>query len=120
MWPIVRVQAPCFFTSEATTASTDCSARVNCAARAGGRRPAAAQERRLSIEAEVRGREPTRRLAGASVAGMAALGIDQGIEVLSLGLGDLPGREGLVHGRPDLWQLHPRRCHHGAPDLSRK
>ncbi len=61
---MVRVHCPFLATSTATTASTDCSANVNRAANAGGKRPAAAQERRLSIEAEERGREPTRSLAG--------------------------------------------------------
>ncbi|KNY19377.1 hypothetical protein AKJ13_28040 [Methylobacterium sp. ARG-1] len=51
-------------TSAATSASTPCSARVKRAAMAGGRRPEAAQRRRRSIKASVRGREPTPGLLG--------------------------------------------------------
>jgi hypothetical protein len=60
----VRVQASFLITSDAITAKTACSATVNRAASFGGRRPEAAQERRRSMEALLRGREPTRRCTG--------------------------------------------------------
>lgn len=59
-------RSPRFRTSAATTASTACSARVKRAASCGGSRPDDAQRRRRSIEASVRGREPTRAAAGAA------------------------------------------------------
>ena len=60
--PIAKAQRPRFATSTATTASTACSASVNRAAIIGGSRPEAAQRRRRSIEASVRGRDPARLL----------------------------------------------------------
>ena len=69
MCPTVSRQSPLFTVSAATSESTACSASVNRAARPGGSRPEAAQRRRRSIEASVRGREPTAFLGLATGAG---------------------------------------------------
>ncbi|CAA2161190.1 hypothetical protein MBRA_06350 [Methylobacterium brachiatum] len=60
-------------TSAATRARTACSASVNRAASPGGSRPDAAQRRRRSIEASVRGREPTVLLDDPALSWMGAL-----------------------------------------------
>ena len=65
-WPTASRQSPRLVVSAATSASTACSARVNRAASAGGSRPEAAQRRRRSSDASVRGREPTALLGAAT------------------------------------------------------
>lgn len=66
-FPTARRQSFRRTVSAATRERTACSASVNRAASPGGSRPDAAQRRRRSIEASVRGREPTVLLVDVAV-----------------------------------------------------
>lgn len=86
-------------TSAATRARTACSACVNRQANPGGSRPEAAQRRRRSSDASVRGRAPVDLRGGAMVFGGVAVGGGWRMACTSLGaLLELGGDGGQDHG----------------------